>query len=153
MNPFQYTQVNVREQCSWTHTDDHDGATDKAVRLVRAGINRTRLTEPLEPIVVETTPASLVVGGGIAGLRAALGLAEIGLSVFLVEKEPQLGGCVAGFGEMYPHGRNGAELIDDPRGEGARRPGDHRAHERRADGQERQLRQLPGDDHRPRRAA
>jgi len=111
MNPFQYTQVNVREQCSWTHTDDHEGATDKAVRLVRAGINRTRLTEPLEPIVVETTPKTLVVGGGIAGLRAALGLAEIGLAVFLVEKEPQLGGWVAGFGDMYPHGRNGAELI------------------------------------------
>ena len=111
MNPFQYTQVNVREQCSWTHTDDHEGATEKAVRLVRAGINRTRLTDPLEPIVVETTPVSLVVGGGITGLRAALGLAEIGLSVFLVEKEPQLGGWVAGFGEMYPHGRNGAELI------------------------------------------
>ena len=52
MNPFQYTQVNVREQCSWTHTDDKPGATEKAVRLVRAGINRTRLTEPLEPIVV-----------------------------------------------------------------------------------------------------
>ena len=62
MNPFQYTQVNVREQCSWTHTDDHSGATEKALRLVRAGINRTRLTEPLEPIVVETTPKSLVVG-------------------------------------------------------------------------------------------
>ena len=111
MNPFQYTQVNVREQCSWTHTDDHVGATEKAIRLVRSGINRTRLTEPLEPIVVETTPKSLVVGGGIAGLRAALGLAEVGLSVFLIEKEAQLGGWVAGFGEMYPHGRNGAELV------------------------------------------
>jgi heterodisulfide reductase subunit A len=111
MNPFQYTQVNVREQCSWTHTDDHEGATEKAVRLVRAGINRTRLTEPLEPIVVETTPQSLVVGGGISGLRAALGLAQIGLSVFLVEKELKLGGWVAGFGHMYPHGRNGADLI------------------------------------------
>ena len=111
MNPFQYTQVNVREQCSWTHTDDHEGATEKAVRLVRAGINRTRLTDPLEPIVVETTPKSLVVGGGIAGLRAALGLAEVGLSVFLVEKEAKLGGWVAGFREMYPHGRNGRELI------------------------------------------
>ena len=102
MNPFQYTQVNVREQCSWTHTDDKTGATEKAVRLVRAGINRTRLTEPLEPIVVETTPKSLVVGGGIAGLRAALGLAEIGLTVFLVEKEAQLGGRVAGFGAHVP---------------------------------------------------
>ena len=111
MSPFQYTQVNLREQCSWTHTDDHQGATQKAIRLVRAGINRTRLTEALEPIVVETTPRSLVIGGGIAGLRAALGLAEIGLSVFLVEKEPVLGGWVGGFGHMYPHGRNGAELI------------------------------------------
>jgi len=111
MNPFQYTQVNVREQCSWTHTDDHEGATEKAVRLVRAGINRTRLTEALEPIVVETTPRTLVVGGGVAGLRAALGLAEIGLEVVLVEKEAQLGGRVAGFAEMYPNGRNGAELI------------------------------------------
>ena len=111
LNPFQYTQVNVREECSWTHTDDHVGATEKAIRLVRAGINRTRLTEPLEPIVVETTPRSLVVGGGIAGLRAALGLAEIGLEVVLVEKEARLGGRVGGFGAMYPHGRNGAELV------------------------------------------
>lgn len=111
MNPFQYTQVNVREQCSWTHTDDKTGATDKAVRLVRAGINRTRLTEPLEPLVVETTPKSLVVGGGVTGLRAALGLAQIGLGVFLVEKEARLGGRVAGFATMYPNGRNGAELV------------------------------------------
>ena len=140
MNPFQYTQVNVREQCSWTHTDDHEGATEKAVRLVRAGINRTRLTEPLEPIVVETTPKSLVVGGGIAGLRAALGLAEVGLAVFLVEKEPQLGGWVAGFGEMYPHGRNGAELIAKLEDEGPCPPGHHRVHQRRAGRQGRQLR-------------
>ena len=111
MNPFQYTQVNVREQCSWTHTDDHTGATEKALRLVRAGINRTRLTEPLEPIVVETTPKTLVVGGGITGLRSALGLAEIGLQVFLIEKEAMLGGWVGQFTDMYPHGRNGVALI------------------------------------------
>ena len=111
INPFEYTQVNVREQCSWTHTDDKEGATEKAIRLVRAGINRTRLTQPLEPIVVETTPSSLVIGGGVAGLRAALGLAEIGLSVFLVEKQAELGGWVGGFGEMYPHGRHGRELV------------------------------------------
>jgi heterodisulfide reductase subunit A2 len=111
INPFEYTQVNVREQCSWTHTDDKTGATEKAIRLVRAGINRTRLTEPLEPIVVETTPRSLVIGGGVAGLRAALGLAEIGLGVFLAEREADLGGWVGGFGDMYPNGRNGRELI------------------------------------------
>lgn len=111
LNPYEYTQVNIREQCSWTHTDDNVGATEKAARLVRAGIARTRLTEPLEPIVVETVPNVVVVGGGIAGLRAALGLAEIGLAVFLVEKEPELGGWVGDFGEMYPQGKNGRELI------------------------------------------
>ena len=132
MNPFQYTQVNVREQCSWTHTDDHEGATEKAVRLVRAGINRTRLTEPLEPIVVETTPKSLVVGGGIAGLRAALGLAEVGLSVFLVEKEPKLGGWVAGFGADVPARPQRRRADRQARGEGALAPGDHRVHQRRA---------------------
>jgi heterodisulfide reductase subunit A2 len=112
LNPYQYTQVNIREQCSWTHTDDHEGATEKAIRLVRAGVNRTRLTSPLEPLVVETAQRALVIGGGIAGLRAALGLAEIGLGVFLVEREQELGGWVGRLGEMYPNGRNGRELVD-----------------------------------------
>ncbi|MBN1631839.1 MAG: CoB--CoM heterodisulfide reductase iron-sulfur subunit A family protein [Thermoleophilia bacterium] len=111
LNPYEYTQVNIREQCSWTHNDDTAGATEKAARLVRAGIARTRLTEPLEPIVVETVPKAVVIGGGIAGLRAALGLAEIGIAVFVVEREPELGGWVGGFGEMYPHSRNGRELV------------------------------------------
>jgi heterodisulfide reductase subunit A len=111
LNPYQYTQVNIREQCSWAHTDDHEGATEKAIRLVRAGVNRTRLTSPLEPLVVETSQRALVIGGGIAGLRAALGLAEIGLGVFLVEKSPELGGWVGRFGEMYPHGKSGRELV------------------------------------------
>jgi heterodisulfide reductase subunit A2 len=110
LNPYQYTQVNIREQCSWTHTDDHEGATEKAIRLVRAGVNRTRLTSPLEPLVVETAQRALVIGGGVAGLRAALGLAEIGLGVFLVEREAELGGWVGRFGEMFPNGKDGHEL-------------------------------------------
>ena len=110
LNPYEYTQVNIREQCSWTHTDDKAGATEKAARLVRAGIAHTRLTEPLEPIVVQTLPKVVVIGGGIAGLRAALGLAEIGLAAFVVEKEQQLGGWVGDFGEMYPHGKSGRQV-------------------------------------------
>jgi heterodisulfide reductase subunit A len=112
LNPYQYTQVNLREQCSWAHTDDKAGATDKGIRLVRGGIARTRLTVPLEPMVVETVPKAVVIGGGITGLRAALGLAEIGLSVFLVEREEELGGWVGGFVDMYPQGKNGRDLID-----------------------------------------
>ncbi len=122
LNPFQYTQVNIREQCSWAHTDDKDGATCKAGCLVRAGIGRTRLSEPLEPLVVQTEGSVLVVGGGVAGLRAAIGLAEIGLSVVLVEKEPRLGGWVGAFGDMYPHGKNGRALIEHLVAEIRKRP-------------------------------
>ena len=111
LNPYQYTQINVREQCSWTHTDDREGATKKAVSLIRAGIARTGLTEPLEPIKIDTVPQTLVVGGGVAGLRAAIGLADIGISVFLVEKSPDVGGWVSKLGKMYPHDKNGRQLI------------------------------------------
>jgi heterodisulfide reductase subunit A len=112
LNPYQYTQVNIREQCSWTHTDDRDGATEKAIRLIRAGIARTILTEPLEPIIIDTVPKVLVAGGGIAGLRAAIGMADIGISVFLIEKSPAVGGWIGRLEKMYPHGRNGRQLID-----------------------------------------
>jgi heterodisulfide reductase subunit A len=122
LNPYEYTQVNIREQCSWVHTDDHDGATAKATDLVRAGIARTRLTVPLVPLVVETLPHTLVIGGGIAGLRAAVGLADIGLAVTLIEREDRLGGWVARFGPMYPHGREGHTLIETLVAEVRRRP-------------------------------
>jgi heterodisulfide reductase subunit A2 len=116
LNPYEYSQVNIREQASWIHGGGVQGTTDKAISLVRAGIARTRLTEALEPIVVETTQKALVVGGGIAGMRAAIGLADIGLGVFLVEREAKLGGWVGRLGEMYPNGKNGhalvAELVD-----------------------------------------
>jgi len=113
LNPYLYTQVNLREQCSWAHTDDKSGATEKAKRLVRAGIARTRFTLALDPLRVETVPRAVVVGGGVAGMRAALALAEIGLEVLVVEKGPQLGGWVAEFKEMYPQGRSGRALAEE----------------------------------------
>jgi heterodisulfide reductase subunit A2 len=122
LNPYEYTQVNIREQCSWVHTDDHEGATAKATALVKAGIGRTRNTVPLEPMVVETIPHTLVIGGGIAGLRAAVGLADIGLRVTLVERELHLGGWVGRFGAMYPHDRKGSDLVDHLVAEIGRRP-------------------------------
>jgi heterodisulfide reductase subunit A2 len=122
LNPYEYSQVNIREQCSWVHTDDREAATAKATALVNAGISRTRLTTPLEPMVVETLPHTLVIGGGVAGLRAAVGLADIGLRVTLVERELQLGGWVGGFGSMYPHGRDGRELIETLVAEVRKRP-------------------------------
>jgi heterodisulfide reductase subunit A len=122
LNPYEYNQANIREQCSWTHTDDHEGATAKAIGLVRGVIGRTRESAPLEPIVVETTQKALVIGGGIAGLRAAIGLADVGLGVFLVEREAELGGWIGGFGPIFPHDRNGRELIASLVAEVKKRP-------------------------------
>jgi heterodisulfide reductase subunit A len=111
LNPFQYVQVNIREQCSWAHSDDPEGATCKAANLVGAGIEKALRQEALQPIRVTSVKRVLVIGAGIAGLRAAIELADLGVEVFLVEKEAAAGGQVARLGEMFPAGKKGAELI------------------------------------------
>ena len=122
LNPYQVTQVNIREQCSWTHTDDPDGATRKATRLVNAGVARARLSEALHPIEVRTSPKVAVIGAGVAGMRAAISLADVGLGVYLIEREADLGGWVRGFGEMFPRRVNGRGLVERMCEEIARRP-------------------------------
>ena len=112
LNPYQYTQVNIREQCSWAHTHSKDAATDKAVKLVRAGIARTGLSIPLSRLRVETTPAALVIGAGVAGLRAALALSDMGIAVHIVERAEQPGGMISKWGKMFPNGKKGSEIID-----------------------------------------
>ena len=111
LNPYMYTQVNVREQCSWAHRHEREEATGKAVHLVRAGIARTRLGVPLNDLRIETTPAALVVGAGVAGMRAALALSDIGMAVYLVERAAEVGGRVPAWGRMFPNDREGAEMI------------------------------------------
>ncbi|MGA8710924.1 MAG: FAD-dependent oxidoreductase [Thermoplasmata archaeon] len=112
LNPYEYTQVNIREQCSWAHTHDKPAATEKALKLVRAGVAKTALSEPLERMRVETLPQALVIGAGIAGLRAALSLSDLGIAVHLVEKAEKAGGQVVRWGNLFPNDKVGAELID-----------------------------------------
>jgi heterodisulfide reductase subunit A len=113
LNPYQYVQVNLREQCSWAHRNAKDQATEKAVRLVRGGISKCRLSESLEALRIETTPKVLVVGGGAAGLRTAIALADLGLFVYVVEKAARVGGWTGRWGRMFPHNRLGSEIIRD----------------------------------------
>ena len=113
LNPYQYVQVNLREQCSWVHREEKKAATEKAIRLVRSGIAKCRHSEPLEGLRIETVPKVLVVGAGVAGLRAALALSDLGLSVFVVEKAPSIGGWTGKWGRMFPHNRRGSEIIED----------------------------------------
>jgi len=111
LNPYQYVQVNLREQDSWVHQHDMDLATDKGIRLVRAGIAKCALTEPLSTMRIKTIPKVLVIGAGAAGLRAAVSLSDMGFAVFIVEKEPAVGGWTKDFGKMYPNNHRGNDLI------------------------------------------
>lgn len=116
LNPYQYVHVNLREQCSWAHTGNKSGATAKGINLVRAGIAKCALTHPLQALRIETMPRALVIGAGVSGMRAALALADMGLSVFLIEREAEAGGWAREPGHMGPEGQFGpdvvAELLD-----------------------------------------
>jgi heterodisulfide reductase subunit A len=101
LNPFLLQMVNIREHVSWVHLDKK-AATEKAQDLVRAAIRRVSLHKPLQKRRVEINPSVLVVGGGIAGIHAALTLAEAGKQVYLVEREPTIGGHMAKFDKTFP---------------------------------------------------
>ena len=111
LNPYQYTQVNLREQCSWTHTHNKAAATEKAISLVRAGIATTALSKPLQKLRIETVPETLVIGAGVAGLRAALALSDMGITVHIVESAPQAGGSIGKLGKMFPDNKIGKDVI------------------------------------------
>jgi heterodisulfide reductase subunit A len=112
LNQYQYNQVNIREQCSWTHTHNKEEATRKATDLVRAGIAKTKYSRSLEDLRVDTIPEVLVVGAGVAGLRSAQALSDLGLNVYVVEKSESPGGRIGKWGKMYPNDRNGKEIIE-----------------------------------------
>ena len=92
LNPYLFEMANIRNQCSWVHSNDRELATNKAMELVQMAVARAALLEPQHTLDVPVQHAALVVGGGAAGMTAALALAEQGFPVHLVEKEPELGG-------------------------------------------------------------
>ena len=96
-----FEMANIREHASWVHPHDKDGATDKAKALVSAAVHRVLQQQPLEPLQVDIRPETLVVGGGIAGIQAALEIADAGFPVYLVEREPSIGGHMAQFDKNF----------------------------------------------------
>jgi len=103
--------VDIREGCAWVHQDEPTAATAKALDLIRAGIARVTLGQPYQPVSAEVVPAALVIGGGLAGITAALTLANIGLPVKLVERETRLGGILRDVNTLYPDRRSAAEFL------------------------------------------
>jgi heterodisulfide reductase subunit A len=101
LNPYLYHHVGLREQVSWVHHADKF-ATEKAIILMRAGIAKARHLDPLDPIQLEAQQHALVIGGGVAGLRAACNVARQGIRVTLIEKTPFLGGRMSQLESIFP---------------------------------------------------
>jgi heterodisulfide reductase subunit A len=102
VNPYLLEMANLREHCSWVHIGDRNAATDKAKDMVKIAVARARLLQEQDEREIPVTRRALVIGGGIAGIQASLDLADAGYQVYLVEKEPSIGGIMAQLDKTYP---------------------------------------------------
>jgi heterodisulfide reductase subunit A2 len=113
LNATNYVQVNIREQCSWPHSDKPREATVKAAGLIRAGINRVAHSESFENIEITVKKSVLVVGAGVAGMKAAIDLSRLGNEVYLVEKDYFVGGHIAQNEKLFISGQKGKDIISN----------------------------------------
>ncbi len=102
LNRYLLEMANIREHCSWAHLDDWDGATEKAKDIVKVSVARAALLQPQTETELPVIKDVLVIGGGVAGIQAALDLADAGYQVHLVEKEASVGGIMAALDKTYP---------------------------------------------------
>ena len=102
LNPYLLEMANIREHCSWVTAGNGQAATEKAKRIVKVAVARANWLIPQEEEQISVTDAALVVGGGVAGIQSALDLADSGHQVYLVEKEPSIGGIMAQLDKVYP---------------------------------------------------
>jgi len=112
LNPYLFEMVNIRDQCSWVHQQNPEEATQKAMDLVRIGVAKARLLNPLEIRELEVNHDVLVIGGGVSGMQSAIDLAGKGFKVYLIEKEKQLGGRVSKLSSLYPNFKPGIGLVE-----------------------------------------
>jgi heterodisulfide reductase subunit A len=111
LNKYNYVHANIREQASWAHSDDKVGATVTAIHLVKAAIAKVRLAESLYPFTITSKKAVAIIGGGIAGMRAAVELADMGCPVTLIEREHFIGGRVAQWDVLFTTNETGKEVV------------------------------------------
>ncbi|MEM2336196.1 MAG: CoB-CoM heterodisulfide reductase HdrA2 [Candidatus Bathyarchaeia archaeon] len=102
LNKYLFEMANIREQCSWVHLHDRKAATEKAKDLVKMAVAKAALLKPAKEIEVPIIRKALVIGGGVAGIQAALDLANTGYKVYLVEREPSIGGMMARIDKTFP---------------------------------------------------
>lgn len=103
LNPYLFEMVNIREQCSWVHMHDRDGATNKVIELVRMAVAKALHNFPLESnTAIKITKRALVIGAGIAGIEAALNIADAGYEVVLLDRQPSIGGNMVRLDKTFP---------------------------------------------------
>ena len=102
INPYLLEMANLREQCSWVHINEPEEATNKALDLVKMAVSRVQLLEPLTEEIFPLTKRTLVIGGGVAGIQAALDLADSGYYVYLIEKSAAIGGVMSQLDKTFP---------------------------------------------------
>lgn len=102
LNPFRFEMANIREQNSWVHMHDREGATEKAKDAIRIAVAKASLLEDLYPKTVPVEHAAMVVGAGVAGMQAALDLANSGIKTYLIEKAPTIGGRMSQLDKTFP---------------------------------------------------
>ncbi len=112
LNPYLFEMANIREQCSWVHMHEPEKATEKAKDIVRMAVAKAALLEPQTEPEVEVKDASLVIGAGVAGMTAALSMANQGFKVYLIEKEKELGGITRKLYKLYPTLADSSEVVD-----------------------------------------
>lgn len=111
LNKYLFEMANIRNHCSWVHSDDWDKATKKAIHLVRASIAKVGLLEPLTEEEFSIIPKSLVIGGGVSGMKAALALADMGIKTILIEKDEKLGGRLKELHSMFSSDTKTEDII------------------------------------------
>ncbi len=111
LNPYNYVQVNIREQCSWAHSDKPAEATEKATQLIKSGVARVKYSEALTTVSISAENVVVVVGAGIAGMRAAIELADMGSYVYLLEREYFVGGRSSQWNELFTTNETGREVV------------------------------------------
>lgn len=112
LNPYLFEMVNIRDQCSWVHMKETEAATEKAKILIEMGVAKALLLQPLEKFKIDINPTALIIGGGIAGMTAALNLANQEFKVILIEKEPELGGLLRYLYKLYPTHDDASKVLE-----------------------------------------
>jgi len=113
LNKYLFEMVNIRDQCSWVHMTEYEAATEKSKDLIRMAISKSRLLKPQKEETLKLTPTTLVIGGGVSGMTAALNIADQEFKVYLVEKESELGGNLKHLNVLYPTQEEAGNFLND----------------------------------------